>query len=96
MGIIGAAGRAVPAFPEKPRTIMQDLATTTTPEAPAAAGDYDETIFVDSRVVGCDGGGGPLGHPLVYLKIGAPGDIVCPYCSRHFVHTGADGAGDDH
>ncbi|MFO1154146.1 MAG: zinc-finger domain-containing protein [Rhodospirillales bacterium] len=69
---------------------------TTTPEYPAAAGEHDETIFVDSRSIGCDGGGGPLGHPLVYLKIGAPGDAVCPYCSRHFVFTGGDGAAADH
>ena len=74
---------------------MQDL-TTTMPETPALASEYDETIFVDNRTVGCDGGGGVLGHPLVYLPIGAEGDVVCPYCSRHFVYTGADGAGDDH
>jgi len=35
--------------------------------------------------VGCDGGGGDMGHPMVYLKIGDEGGIVCPYCSRHFV-----------
>jgi uncharacterized Zn-finger protein len=45
----------------------------------------DEIIQVESRVVGCDGGGGALGHPLVYLKIGGDGEIVCPYCSRRFV-----------
>ena len=33
----------------------------------------------------CDGGMGALGHPLVYLKIGDSGDVVCPYCSRKFV-----------
>ena len=38
----------------------------------------DEIIQVESRVVGCDGGGGALGHPLVYLKIGGDGEIVCP------------------
>lgn len=44
----------------------------------------EETIVVDSPVVACDGGGGPLGHPRVYLKIGAAGVAVCPYCSRRF------------
>ncbi len=29
----------------------------------------DDTIVVSSPVVGCDGGGGALGHPLVYLRI---------------------------
>ena len=45
----------------------------------------DETITVESRKVACNGGGGSLGHPLVYLKIGDEGDVVCPYCSRQFV-----------
>ena len=33
----------------------------------------------------CDGGGGPLGHPNVYLKIGDTGEVVCPYCSAQFI-----------
>jgi len=48
-----------------------------------------EIIRVDSEVVGCDGGGGALGHPLVYLHIGKDGAIDCPYCSRRFVLTPA-------
>lgn len=44
-------------------------------------------ILVESRVVSCDGGGGALGHPAVYLHIGEENEIVCPYCSRHFVLT---------
>jgi uncharacterized Zn-finger protein len=45
-----------------------------------------ETIYVDSMVVACNGGGGPLGHPKVYLNLAADGRIECPYCSRLFVH----------
>jgi uncharacterized Zn-finger protein len=45
-----------------------------------------ETIHVDSMVVACNGGGGPLGHPKVYLNLAADGKIECPYCSRLFVH----------
>jgi uncharacterized Zn-finger protein len=45
----------------------------------------DEPICVNERDVACDGGGGPLGHPRVFLKIGDSGEIVCPYCSRRFV-----------
>jgi uncharacterized Zn-finger protein len=44
----------------------------------------DETIIVDGPVAACDGGGGPLGHPRVYLNLGPAGSIVCPYCSRRF------------
>jgi len=44
-----------------------------------------EIIECESQTVGCDGGGGALGHPLVYLQMGDKTDITCPYCSRHFV-----------
>jgi uncharacterized Zn-finger protein len=41
-----------------------------------------EVITVDTDRVACDGGGGPLGHPKVYLNLGEEGRIECPYCSR--------------
>lgn len=44
-----------------------------------------ETIVVHSHTVACDGGGGALGHPRVYLNLGDDNQVVCPYCSRHFV-----------
>lgn len=48
-----------------------------------------ETIAVHSLEVVCDGGGGALGHPRVYLHIeGSEGFVVCPYCSRTFVYEG--------
>jgi uncharacterized Zn-finger protein len=43
-----------------------------------------ETIHVTERVVACDGGGGPLGHPRVFLRIEGQ-SVMCPYCSRLFV-----------
>jgi uncharacterized Zn-finger protein len=52
-----------------------------------------ETIFVDSMVVACNGGGGPLGHPRVYLNLGGDGKVECPYCSRLFVLRGKAGDG---
>jgi len=55
----------------------------------SAALDSIEPIYVETPTVGCDGGGGPqvssMGHPKVYLKIGAEGEITCPYCSRRFI-----------
>lgn len=44
-----------------------------------------ETIVVETRTVACDGGGGALGHPRVYLTLSRSGEIDCPYCGRHFV-----------
>jgi uncharacterized Zn-finger protein len=44
-----------------------------------------ETILVDSPQVACDGGGGPLGHPRIFMTIKADEPYVeCPYCSRRF------------
>ena len=46
--------------------------------------EVEEVLIVEQTSVSCDGGGGPLGHPRVYLEIGEEGEIVCPYCSRTF------------
>ena len=43
-----------------------------------------DTEFVKSKKVSCDGGGGVLGHPKVYLEMGDENEIVCPYCSKLF------------
>lgn len=55
-----------------------------------------QPIIVETTVVGCDGGGGPLGHPLVYLNLSPSGAVVCPYCSRHFVLKNGAGAAEPH
>ena len=49
-----------------------------------------EIIEVEEGVIGCDGGGQPLGHPMVYLKVVSKKElplepVTCPYCSRQFV-----------
>ena len=57
--------------------------------------DPEQPIAVATRTVSCDGGGGALGHPAVYLNFGDQPEIVCPYCSRTFVLAeGADEAAD--
>ncbi|XP_073987879.1 NADH dehydrogenase (ubiquinone) 13 kDa A subunit [Rhodnius prolixus] len=40
---------------------------------------------VGHRVVWCDGGGGPTGHPKVYINLDKPGDHTCGYCGLRFV-----------
>lgn len=37
------------------------------------------------RVVSCDGGGGPIGHPRVYINLDKPGNHACGYCGLRFV-----------
>jgi uncharacterized Zn-finger protein len=48
-----------------------------------------EIIEVTGDKVACDGSGGPLGHPRVYLPIYADkGFVDCPYCDRRYVSMG--------
>ena len=43
-----------------------------------------EIIEAESAEVDCDGGGGPLGHPRVFLNMGNKREVDCPYCGRRF------------
>jgi len=45
---------------------------------------------VSSIKVSCDGGGGPSGHPKVYLDMGIEQEVICPYCSKLFVLNKSD------
>ncbi|KAJ3653279.1 hypothetical protein Zmor_012539 [Zophobas morio] len=36
------------------------------------------------RVVWCDGGGGPIGHPKVYINLDKPGNHACGYCGLRY------------
>ncbi|MGB7404386.1 MAG: zinc-finger domain-containing protein [Pacificimonas sp.] len=47
-----------------------------------------ETSYTDSPRVYCDGEGGVLGHPRVWLQIGDAGYADCGYCDRRFILTG--------
>lgn len=53
--------------------------------------DSVEIVETRNAVVGCDGGGGALGHPLVYLNLAGKSEIDCPYCGRRFVLKPGDG-----
>lgn len=43
--------------------------------------------WTKSRVVSCDGGGGPLGHPKVFINTDKPEIATCGYCGLPFVST---------
>ncbi|XP_006635942.1 NADH dehydrogenase [ubiquinone] iron-sulfur protein 6, mitochondrial isoform X1 [Lepisosteus oculatus] len=43
---------------------------------------------VESRVVSCDGGGGALGHPRVYINLDKDTKVgTCGYCGLQFKQT---------
>tara|TARA_A100001037_G_scaffold51703_1_gene43700 strand:- start:2869 stop:3060 length:192 start_codon:yes stop_codon:yes gene_type:complete len=43
-----------------------------------------ETIEVEALTVACDGGGGALGHPRVFLTL-IDGKAECGYCGRMYL-----------
>ena len=47
-----------------------------------------EEIIVRSGRVSCDGVGGALGHPRVWIELGGDGVGECPYCDRRFILAG--------
>lgn len=43
-----------------------------------------DVTLSNKKTVACDGKGGALGHPRVYLSLQQKKTTVCPYCSRRF------------
>lgn len=42
------------------------------------------TVPADTDEVACDGGLGPLGHPIVYYSFDGKNAVECGYCDRVF------------
>jgi uncharacterized Zn-finger protein len=47
-----------------------------------------DTSKTNEQRVACDGDGGALGHPRVYLNLGKEGRVECPYCDRVYILSG--------
>ena len=66
-----------------------------TDPAPIAPAD-PEVVVVSGHRIACDGAGGALGHPRVYLEMGGEPFVECPYCDRRFVlAAGSEGHEDE-
>lgn len=54
---------------------------------PASSSPDPEILFVEdgTDVVSCDGGGGALGHPVVYYSFNGRDRVECGYCDRVFI-----------
>ena len=77
-------------------------ATTPQPEpaparpAPIHDANPPEVIEVRTGRIACDGVGGALGHPRVWLEMGEATFVECPYCDRRFVlAAGTEGPEDE-
>ncbi|KAE8447927.1 hypothetical protein EG329_009999 [Mollisiaceae sp. DMI_Dod_QoI] len=57
--------------------------------APQAAIDLihkQPVRWTHERVVACDGGGGPLGHPRIFINTDKPQICMCTYCGLPFAN----------
>lgn len=68
----------------KGKPVPNRAPVTTSPNA----GPVPEIVKVRSRRVSCDGVGGALGHPRVWLEMGDEAFVECGYCDRRFVLAG--------
>ena len=41
--------------------------------------------WTHDRMVACDGGGGPLGHPRIFINVDKPQICWCTYCGVPYV-----------
>ncbi|RPB27017.1 NADH:ubiquinone oxidoreductase 18.4kD subunit [Terfezia boudieri ATCC MYA-4762] len=43
--------------------------------------------FVDKRMAVCDGGGGPAGHPKIFINVDKPEIVPCGYCGLPYAYS---------
>lgn len=67
---------------------MPDAKRSTMTAAMIADPFVPEIRFVDHARAACDGDGGALGHPRVYLQMDEHGFVDCGYCDRRFILAG--------
>ena len=88
------AAKEKPALPPKTPAMDEEKSARRTVLTGAAINPARpaEEVQVHSRRVACDGVGGALGHPRVWIELGGDGVAECGYCDRRFVlAAGADG-----
>jgi uncharacterized Zn-finger protein len=61
------------------------IRTSSTKEVCPMPVEAPEVVEVETTKVSCEGIGGALGHPKVYLEMGEADFVECPYCDRRFV-----------
>lgn len=87
------------ARPTENRGVQAQTAPEPMPAKPAVtlltadARPAPEVVMVRTGRIACDGVGGALGHPRVWLEMGGATFVECPYCDRRFVLTPEAGEG---
>ncbi|OLL22929.1 Lactobacillus shifted protein isoform B [Neolecta irregularis DAH-3] len=71
-----------------PRFEQTDMAAQPNPSAAIELIAREPVRIVQGRIARCDGGGGPLGHPAVFINIDKPKPQPCGYCGLRFQQEG--------
>ncbi|RMZ83954.1 hypothetical protein DV737_g1313, partial [Chaetothyriales sp. CBS 132003] len=70
-----------------PRFEQTILETQPRPEAAIELIHKQPVRWVHGRSVACDGGGGPLGHPRIFINLDKPKINWCTYCGLPYANT---------
>ncbi|KAI1768855.1 zinc-finger domain-containing protein [Hypoxylon sp. FL1150] len=69
-----------------PRFEQTDFSLQPQPKAAIELIHKKPVAWTHDRVVACDGGGGPAGHPRVFINTDKPEIAICGYCGNPFAH----------
>ncbi|KAG5746151.1 hypothetical protein H9Q69_011235 [Fusarium xylarioides] len=69
-----------------PRFEQTDFDLQPQPKAAIEMIHKQPVTWTHERIVACNGGGGPEGHPRVFINTDKPEIAVCGYCGLPFAH----------
>ncbi|TLD20252.1 hypothetical protein PspLS_08320 [Pyricularia sp. CBS 133598] len=69
-----------------PRFEQTDFAQQPQPYSAMELVHKEPVRWTHDRVVACDGGGGPAGHPRVFINVDKPEITPCGYCGLPFAN----------
>ncbi|KAF8761180.1 Zinc-finger domain [Rhizoctonia solani] len=79
-----ASQRPRPGPESNARFEQTDLSLQPAPLSAQALIEKEPIRVVHGRRAVCDGGGGPLGHPKIFINLDKPGPRPCGYCGVRF------------
>ena len=65
--------------------MLMMFTTKPQPEAAISLIHKQPVRWTKNRIVSCDGGGGPLGHPRIFINVDKPQINWCTYCGLPYV-----------
>jgi len=76
--------RPRPGLHSGPRFEQTDMSLQPNPLSAMELIAQEPIRLAQGRKAVCDGGGGPLGHPKVFINLDQPGPRTCGYCGIRF------------